>query len=364
MIFKALDVLLNPDKIIPHYLKRKVSAFDLPPVSVELHWTSNCNYDCTHCSYGSRRKSTNYLSNEIVTNLVDELIQMNCQAVYLSGGGEPTVLKLWSDYAGKLISSDVEVALISNGVVLNDKTLPVVRKMSYVAISVYSTREDRYRNITGSRFFDQQFKSANKIKSESTSTIVGARCVLNETNFDELFEIYDKTISSGFDYIIFIPAVDYENRGLLLKQEWVDRVILDINNNLDYFDHSRTNVKSLLQKMVSHYELYSYLEDLKEETHGCDCIHIRTSAFVNYDGGVYLCQPDIGNTNLQIGNVNETTFKEIWNSERHHQVIDQLDDRWNKGSCKNCRSISFNKAIELSGASIVNLESIPYDPFL
>ena len=364
MSFKSLDVLLNPDKMIPHYLAKKVNPLNLPPVSVELHWTSNCNYDCTHCSYGSRRKSTNYLRQEIVANLLDDLIHMKCQAVYLSGGGEPTVLKNWSAYADKLISNDVEVALISNGVVLNDKTLPVVRRMNYVAISVYSTQEDRYKRITDSRFFDQQFKAANKIKHESTSTIVGARCVLNETNFDELLEIYDTTMAAGFDYIIFIPAVDYENRGLILRQEWIDRIISDINDNADHFDHMRTNVKSLLQKMVSHYEIHSYLEDLNEVPRGCECIQKRTSAFVNYDGGVYLCQPDIGNKNLEIGNVNESSFKEIWNSDRHHKVIDLMHDRWNQGRCRNCRSISFNKAIDRCNSSGIDTESIPYDPFL
>ena len=300
----------------------------------------------------------------MVKGLVDDLIEMQCQAVYLTGGGEPTVLKQWDIHADRLMSNGVEVALISNGVVLSNKNLPIVRKMNYVAISVYSTQEDRYRKITDSRFFDQQFSAADKIKSKPTNTIVGARCVLNETNFDELYPIYRNAIDAGFDYIIFIPAVDYESRGLVLRQEWIDRVIADIKENMDRFDHKKTNVSSLLNKMVSHYESHSYLEDLVAIPRGCDSISMRNTAFVNYDGGVYLCQPDIGNKSLEIGNVNELSFKEIWNSERHLQVIEMLNDRWNKGRCRNCRSIALNKAIDKYETDTSAEIGVSFDPFL
>jgi radical SAM protein with 4Fe4S-binding SPASM domain len=364
MSFKSLEALLNPNKILPHYVKRGLNAENTSPVSVELHWTSNCNYDCSHCSYGSRRKTTNFMKMDVVTGLVDDLIEMKCQAVYLSGGGEPTVLKHWDRHAEKLMSNNIEVALISNGVALSNKNLPVVRKMNYVAISVYSTMEARYQKITESKFYGQQFSAPRKIKSESADIIVGARCVLNETNYDELYLIYRKAIDSGFDYIIFIPAVDYESRGIVLQEGWVDRIIVDINDNMNLFDHKKTNVRSLLKKMVSHYENDSYLDGLDGTPRGCDSISMRNTVFINYDGGVYLCQPDIGNKCLEIGNVNEFSFKKIWNSERHRKVIGTLNDRWNMGGCRNCRSIALNKAVsKFDAGTIVDIDA-QSDPFL
>ena len=366
MSFKSLDILLNPNKIIPHYDSRINASQKAPfPISAELHWTSNCNYDCTHCSYGSRRKTTNYLTDEIIKALIQDLTDMNCKAVYLSGGGEPTVIKKWDHYTEHLISGGAEVALITNGIAVLDKHIKTIRKMNYVAVSVYSTQEERYREITGSKFFNRQFSLPKSIKSSKSNTIVGARCVLNRINYDELYELYCAAIDAGFDYIIFIPAVDYEGRGVFLEDRWIERVQSNIKEVFDKFDHTRTNVKALLKKKVSHYSDGNYLDGISSiGLDSCGAIKIGSSIFFNYDGGVYLCQPDIGNKELEIGNLNDNRFMDIWNSSRHDEVIKILNKRWRGGSCKNCRSIAFNKAIDSYYLNPKNVNTIEMDYFL
>jgi len=365
MSFTSLNVLLDSSKIIPFYKDRcDQQVKNFAPVSVELHWTSNCNYDCVHCSYGSRRKTKGYLSEKIVCSLIDDLVEMGCQSVYFSGGGEPTVITGWDRHAASLINNGIEVALITNGVAIRDKVIPVVDQMNYIAVSIYSTHESRYKEITGSRFFKEQFGLPKKIKKKHSSVIIGARCVVNKINFDEVYSIYKMAINSGFDYVIFIPAVDYEGCGEELDQKLIEYVKEDIQNNFDYFDHSRTNVLSLLQKDVSHYDRNHYLETIHKKLEGCKAIQMRSSAFVNYDGGVYLCQPDIGNSDLEIGNLNENIFKKIWNSDKHHQVIKKLHNRWNQGLCNNCRSIAFNQKIYQYEESAEVDTNIKRDPFL
>jgi|GEM_PF-938196 radical SAM protein with 4Fe4S-binding SPASM domain len=366
MSFKALDILLNSNKIIPHYGDRYRNNKEIPvPISAEFHWTSNCNYDCTHCSYGSRRRTTNYLTNEVIETLVQDLIDIGCKAVYLSGGGEPTIIKKWSVYAEQLISGNIEVALITNGVAIRDKHIDIARKMNYIAVSVYSTIEERYKEITGSKFFDQQFSLPKNIKNGKSNTIVGARCVLNKTNYDELYKIYCAAIEAGFDYIIFIPAVDYEGRGVFLEDKWIEHVQDNIKRMIDKFDHTRTNVKSLLKKKISHYSSNNYLDNISNTgSKLCSAIKIGSGVFFNYDGGVYLCQPDIGNKELEIGNLNDSRFIDIWNSDRHHEIIARLNKRWGNGSCKSCRSIAFNQAIDSHQSNPVNINSIEVDYFL
>ena len=360
-----LNKLLDRNKIVPFYRERIVDNIEaLPPVSVEFHWTSNCNYDCFHCSYGSRRKTTNFLDAGTIENLVDDLIEIGCEAVYLSGGGEPTVVKGWDQYSGKLVDNGIEVALITNGVAIKEQHLPEVRRMNYIAVSVYSTFKERYEKITDSKFFEGQFALPGKIKAHPTNTVVGARCVLNDVNFDEIYLIYCKAIESGFDYIIFIPAVDYEGRGVVLKEGDAEKVRNIIEENMDLFDLDRTNVSSLISRDISHYERNDYRSSLPMTVSGCKAIQIRSGAFVNYDGGVYLCQPDIGNQDLEIGNLRNAGFKEIWNSKRHQEVIQLLDSRYNMGSCRKCRSIAFNQAMYEEDAGLNDGVDSVLDPFL
>lgn len=362
-----LDELLDPNKAVYFYRQRRgQTGSQLPPVAAELHWTSNCNYDCFHCSYGSRRKTKSYLTKDVISHLVEDLIAMQCQAVYLSGGGEPTVMPKWDEYAGKLIDNGVEVALITNQIAIKPKSYEVVRKMNYVAVSVYSTYENRYKKITGSRFFEEQFLLPEKIKTSDSDVIVGARCVISEINYDEVYEIYQAAINSGFDYIIFIPVVDYEGRNVELSRQWAEQVSADIKEKLELYDVNRTNVTSLVSKQVSHYDRKDYRDKLPVNSpEGCKAIQVRTGVFINYDGGVYLCQPDIGDKKLEIGNLFEDRFSEIWNSEQHLQVIGELDQRYNKGRCEKCRSIGFTHCMyEEDAKMLTGIEFKNPDPFL
>lgn len=340
-----LKLLLSVDKFLPIYIERKdIDKSLVGPVAVELHWTAICNYNCIHCSYGSRLQTKDRLSEDVIKSVIDDLIKLKTRSVYLSGGGESTTVKGWDRYVQLLTNQGIEVALITNGIALQKSDVDILRKMNYIAISIYSTDEAEYNQITGGHFFKKQFELPSIIKHESSRTIVGARCVLNNVNYKRVVSIYQQAMSAGFDYIIFIPAVDYEGaeNGLRLEEMNITKGILEKHYNL--FDFSKTNVDELIKKDIHYYEKSDYRKTYESsDTVICKAIEIRGNAFINYDGGVYLCQPHIGDKRYCIGNVNESRFTEIWNSEQHLQVIDFLQQQFARGLCKNCRSIKFNK---------------------
>jgi len=358
-----LRELLSQDKVIPFYYDRHaVDPAGLAPLAVELHWTSDCNYDCVHCSYGSRRETKGKLSNELIESLVGDLIDMKAEAVYISGGGEPTVVKNWDKHASRLIDAGVQVSLITNGVALREKHLHALSRMNYVAVSIYSDDPDQYAKTTDSRFYDVQWSAPALIKSDGGQVIVGARCVINKINYKNIVEIYKRAMSSGYDYLIFIPAVDYEGRGVDLSKKEQDEVIEIINSNLDLFDQTKTNLLSVLSRGAWHYEQKNY-RDEDGNPLGCSAIHLRFNAFVNYCGGVWLCQPHIGNTHYSIGNLFDQKFSKVWNSTKHQSVMDALHRDYKAGFCKNCRSIGFNKAIA-NFSDGFDFSSLKRDPFV
>jgi radical SAM protein with 4Fe4S-binding SPASM domain len=357
--------LLSTEKFIPFYVERKaLSSVSLPPIAVELHWTSDCNYDCIHCSYGSRRQSRGRLSQECIQSVIEDLMSMKTSAVYLSGGGEPTVVKGWDNYARQLLDSGIEVALITNGVALQKAQVNVLNRMNYIAVSVYSTEEIEYKQITDSHFFDRQWTTPGLIKSGAGEAVVGARCVINKINYRNIIKIYLKAKESGYDYIIFIPAVDYEGRGIGLGYEEQGQVNSLISENRGLFDAKFTNALELLTRDISHYKKADYRLDCINHLSGCSAVKIRANAFINYCGGVWLCQPHIGDSRYQIGNLSENRLSKIWNSSRHAEVIGLLSDDFSKGNCCNCRSIGFNIAGDKYDRALVNLDNISRDPFI
>src|SRR3972149_9710175 len=162
-----LKQLLSGKKFLPIYIERKnIDKTSLSPVAVELHWTSICNYNCIHCSYGARRQLKNRLSNEVIHNVIEDIIALGVKGVYLSGGGEPTTVSGWDKYALELISNGVEVALITNGVKVAEAHLDVLRKMNYIAVSLYSINENEYEEITGGKVFEKQFLLPSLLRKE------------------------------------------------------------------------------------------------------------------------------------------------------------------------------------------------------
>ena len=362
---KQVDLrnLLSQEKVVPFFLERSsLDLLKLPPLAVELHWTSDCNYDCVHCSYGSRREAKGKLTHSQIEGLVNDLIDLKTEAVYISGGGEPTVVKDWDKHASKLIEAGVQVSLITNGVALGERHLHALSRMNYVAVSIYSDDPEQYTKTTDSRFYDVQWSAPNLIKSAGGNVVVGARCVINKINYRNIVEIYHRAISSGYDYLIFIPAVDYEGRGVDLSKLEQQEVLEILNSNINSFDPSKTNLLSVLARGAWHYDQRSYrVED--NSPLGCSAIHFRFNAFVNYCGGIWLCQPHIGNTRYKIGNLYDQRFSKIWNSADHQSVVDALHRDYRAGFCKNCRSIEFNKAIAKSTKNS-KISTLKRDPFV
>jgi radical SAM protein with 4Fe4S-binding SPASM domain len=360
-----LKQLLSTKKFIPIYASRDISDTSvLGPVAVELHWTATCNYSCIHCSYTSRRQSRQTLTSSVIQATVDDLIELKTRAVYLTGGGEPTTLQGWDQYARLLMDGNVEAALITNGIALQQSQLDVVRRLNYIAVSIYSTDPEEYHLITGGRFFDKQFALPALIKGQNNRAVVGARCILNRINYKRVVSIYQHAMRSLFDYVIFIPAVDYEGKGVDLRAEELAEVKEILTEQYTLFDLKNTNIDDLLRREIHHYEVVDYRTSFAEPPSGCTAIRIRGNAFINYDGGVYLCQPHIGNTRFCIGNVNETRFRDMWNSKQHLEVITRLNKEFAQGSCKNCRSINFNKAADAFRHAPFALNDIADDPFI
>ena len=336
-----LKELLNPLKILPHFIERNSQNKNiLGPVAVEFHWCTTCNYNCVHCSYAQRRKNFKVLSQEVVEQTVKDLINLGVKAVYFSGGGEPTTYKNWDKYAKKFLDNGIETALITNSVPIQDKDLNFLKKFNYFAVSVFSTNEDEYKKITGADNFDRQFALPKILQSKNENVIVGARCVINSINYNTIISNYKKAIEEGFDYIIFIPAVDYEQKKIDLSDDIKLMIQELINQNAGDIDPKKTNLLGLGEKGIQHYKHHN--GDKFKDYKCCSCAEIRANAFINYDGNVYLCQPLIGQEEFSIGNINEQPFSKIWNSERHNSVIQKLNERFVTGHCIDCRSISHN----------------------
>lgn len=354
--------LLNAGKAITACLERTaLDSKTLPPHSVEMHLTSACNYNCRHCSYANRNQAGSTLPRAIINSLIDDLIDesLRPKGVYYSGGGEPTTLKGWDSDLIRFSDANVETALVTNGALIKDAHLPTLSRLNYMAVSIYSTQEAAYNDISGGNNFSTQWELPGRVRAQGTDVVVGARCVINSYNHAHIPDVFDQAMEAGYDYVIFIPEIDYEARGIALSSEEIKSLRTACADRI--FNPADTNLSGLLTSDFSYYRPY-------DDIHGqCNCASItyRLNAFINYDGGVWLCQPRIGETHHCIGNLHDAPFHELWNGPQHQEVINRLSESWGKGECENCRSISATRAWHNFQCDPANTPvTIVRDPFL
>ncbi|EKQ51118.1 MULTISPECIES: radical SAM protein [unclassified Clostridium] len=336
--------LLNSNKIT-HCFVEKFSDYvagenRFNPWSVEIHPTAKCNHRCIHCSYKERNEHRMSLSKEIMDNLIKSIIKMKVKGVYFSGGGEPTMYPNLASYIEELYKENVEVALLTNGTILEETgIIDIANMLNYIAISVPSCNPDAFNKITGSDFLEKVLSAPQKIKAKhnDNSPIVGARIVITNLIYKEVPNILKVMKERQFDYALFKVVRDYEDRGLGLDKEAES-----------YLRNSVSQLKSE-NKINEDFTNLEYIFDFKKEVKFKDICHSNNMgliANINTDGKVYPNIVEIDHKEFCIGDLNNNLLEEIWNSEEHKLVKDISNEKWKKGECKNCRAMAYNQIID------------------
>ena len=70
-------------------------------------------------------------------------------------------------------------------------------------------------------------------------------------------------------------------------------------------------------------------------------------------------QTGMGKTEC-IGDLNEMSLEEMWNSPRHQKVKELSNEKWRNGECKNCRAMAYNNIINHINQTLPRY----FDPFI
>lgn len=349
--------LLDQRKVIYSVQERfrayKQGQRDFAPWSIEVHPTSNCNLSCGHCSYLYRNQNHASLTPEILKRLIQSIIVLGVRGAYFSGGGEPLLTPGISEYILSLVNAKIEVAVLTNGSILNNREdlINAVSRLNYLAVSVPSVNSQTYISITGRDSLDAVLNIPSLLKRHHPSPIIGSRIVISDKNYKEVFDILECVQQKGFDYALFKIAKDYESRNLGLSQEGAGFLKAEIALRSEKINEDFTNLKSIFNE---------HGQGVHHQSARCWTVDFRLLCNIHTNGEVYLCLPLIGKPEYCIGDLNKATLQDMWNSQRHREVIESLQQRFRQGLCRYCRAIAYNKYIQ----SFLNMFPETEDAFL
>jgi MoaA/NifB/PqqE/SkfB family radical SAM enzyme len=161
-----------------------MSEFRFYPSYVVWEVTFACNMRCIHCGTSAGKRRPDELTTQEALNLIDELADLGCENLVLSGG-EPLLREDWRQLARRSKDRGIRTYVISNGYAMTPEVADDLAAipMNNIGISFDGTekthnfirqREDSYARVIGAfgllRERELRFQAVSQISTRPDAT--------------------------------------------------------------------------------------------------------------------------------------------------------------------------------------------------
>ena len=310
----------------------------LLPAQVDIDLTNICNQDCYYCNSADHRaaapaqkKYTEYIQ------LLDRLSGWRAHSpnsygtthtITFPGGGEPTVLPGYEHVIEHTIDLGFLTSITTNGSKLDRllDSIPVTKlhKIAWIGINIDAGTEELYekirRSLTKKSLFSRVKENARELIA--TGINVDFKCLINPYNDNQ------QAINDLFDYVraikgrkLYFRPVICQNKAHPITedvQRWIkeasERTAVPYWINFD---------KTQPRKYRRCHQMYHFPVFCAE-------------------GYIYVCCDNKGNPDFTIGRWDQGDFRDLWMSERHHEIYNKVVTTF----CRPCRPNATNNLIQ------------------
>jgi MoaA/NifB/PqqE/SkfB family radical SAM enzyme len=345
---RVIKAIRDP-RYAAHKIKEKVSArmtqwghsfgYAPPPEYVTLFLTSHCNLRCRMCAqYGEAGTSyeieKSVLSTSLIKKLVDELAPYRTKFTLL--GGEPLLHPDCAEITRYIKNAGCECSLITNGVTLSKQAGSICESgMDFVNISIDGIGEthDVIRGVSGTwgrviHGLDTLIELRNQ--SGTRKPRITVFYTITEHNYGELVEFAEWAEQKGVDaiqycHLRFYSMEDYQENALYMQEHLGQTGECQGGFIFDPGDIDTEVLKKQVQELRSRtwcidilvvpnhaledYEDYYHTNQYRRPSTS-SCNVPWTNAGIAPTGMVVPCMDYL------CGNLEESTFTEIWNGKR------------------------------------------------
>ncbi len=321
-----------------NYIKFKFSVLNnfrninYLPVTMDIEPTTGCNFRCTMCQVSSPNFKAKNMNLETFKKIIKENKQLI--KIKLQGMGEPLVNKHIYEMINYAKKFGIATELICNGSMLKKDNIEKLlnNNLAKLTISVDGASKEVFEKIRVKSDFNQVIENAKNFKKMISKKIVrpefSAWSTIQGDNLEEVEEITKLCKEIGFDDLTF--QVFLTGWG---KDEW-NKI-----NNKKNIDYQNSRIKDTFENVISKYSTNKFKVSVFEEnllTYEKKCSWPWNSAYLSAEGNVVPCciigDPEVVN----MGNINTTSFKNIWNSEKYNLIRDNIKNNKLDDFCKNC----------------------------
>jgi len=316
-------IILDGHKLAWH--KDRVEAWTrgerIAPITIDCSLTRRCTYRCVYC-YGSlQANDEKRITKDVIYRFLDDAAEIGVKAISFVSDGESTCSPHLYDAILHGKANGLDMALGTNGYLLKDERLEyILPVLTYLRFNISAAEPKRYAQIHGCRekcFHKviETIRQSVRIKREKNLEVtLGLQMVLLPEFKDQIIPLSKLGKELGVDYLVIKHCSDDEMGSLGVDySKYYD--LLDLLEKAETYSDESYLVKAKWSKILS---------DGKRTYSRC-----YGPPFIMQFSGSGLVAPcgmlfNSRYKKYHIGNLAETSFKEIWQSDRYREVLDLL----------------------------------------
>ena len=306
--------------------------------------SASCNLRCEYCFYidhldyaGPGNKTV--MSNSTLEKMIADYMKISMpEYSFAWQGGEPTILgigffekavELQQKYAPP--NAVITNALQTNATLIDKPMADFFAKFDFlIGVSLDGPKEyhNKYRcTVNGDPTHSKVMQGINYLRQAKVEFNI--LCLVNSDNVKHPEELYKYYRGKGFNFLQFIPCVEYDAKGNLTHYsitgvQWGEFLckIFDLWHRKDTRRVSIRHFDSVLNYLVS--GVYTQC------TMDRDC---RQYFVVEYDGGIFPCDFFV-EKNLKLGTIGKNSWADALGNPLYEK-FGKHKSKWNK-LCNSC----------------------------
>ena len=238
-----------------------------------MELTNSCNLRCPHC-YVDKDK-TQYIDFDTAKEFINELKDLNCNFITLTGG-EIMTYKYFKEIYKYLYDSGFIVCLNTNGSLIDDEIFELFKKRPpcKIEISLYGYNQKSYFEFTNNQTaYDNVLNNISKLKDLKINlTLKNVITNKNKGYFSQI-GVLSKQLGCQFrsDYISF-PQIN--------KHQTVNPEQISVEETLEYLSNFDTMKEIYLTK---------YSQNIHKSNKVFQCKKNDDTIFIDSSGNISMC---------------------------------------------------------------------------
>lgn len=307
------------------------------PIYAEVTTSAACNHRCSFCSVDAIGYPQIMIDRAKLKSAMTEMGENGVKSVMFAGTGEPLLHKGINQIVHDARGSGLDVAFTTNAVLLHK--LDAIAECQWVKISMNAGTRESYAAIhqTNPKDWDSIWRHLPAVIARRGECKVGVQCVVLPENYTEMAELAARAKGVGADYLVLKP---YSQATFSIVQR----------GDIDYrtMQHELDAVK---QYATPSFEVIVRTNAITNEItgkHSFDKCRATpfTWAYLMADGRVFTCSAHLLDPTFCIGNINDASFKEIWEGDGRRAQWEKMQT-FDIANCRlSCRMAQTNIYLE------------------